>query len=134
MSEFTGANLYVEFKGTPISSDFREWKDSGEMGLVDASSGADTARTYLKTLMEGTATLKALYQTDGTAATYVYNLCAEGAEGSLVIGPEGNHSGKPKKTVNAIVKQRERSIPYKDVVELTIDFQFSGAPTDGTFA
>jgi hypothetical protein len=134
MSEFSGAKLYVEFKGTAISSDFRQWKDNGEMGLVDASSGADTARTYLKTLLDGTATLTALYQTDGTGATYVYNLCAEGAEGSLIIGPEGNQTGKPKKTVNAIVKKRSRSIPYKDVVELTIDFQFSGAPTDGTFA
>jgi hypothetical protein len=134
MSEFTGANLYVEFKGTAISSDFREWKDSGEMGLVDASSGADAAKTFLKTLLDGSATLHALYQTDGTAATYVYNLCAEGAEGSLIIGPEGNTAGKPRKTVNAIVKKRDRSIPYKDVVELTIDFQFSGAATDGVFA
>ena len=41
MSEFTGANLYVEFKGTVISGDFREWKDSGEMGLVDASVTVD---------------------------------------------------------------------------------------------
>lgn len=133
MSDMTGSALYVSFKGTSITPDFREWNDGGEMGVVDASAGADTARTYLTTLLDGKATFSGLYQ-GGTAATDVYNLMAEGARGTLIIGPEGTATNKPKKTItDAIVIKRDRKIPYADVVELTVEFQFSAAQSDSAF-
>lgn len=133
MGDMTGSALYVTFKETAITGDFREWEDGGEMGLVDATAGADTVKTYLTTQLDGTAKFTGLYQ-GGTAATDVYNLMAEGASGTLIIGVEGTAAGKPKKTINtAIVKSRSRKIPYDDVVELSVEFQFSAAQTDGTF-
>lgn len=133
MSDMTGSASYITFKGTAITPDFREWKESEQMNVVDASAGADADKTWLTTLMEGEASFKGLYQ-GGTSATDIYNLCVKGASGTLVIGIEGTASGKPKKTINtAIVTKRERTVKYDDVVELAIDFKFSAAVTDGTF-
>lgn len=134
MTKFVGSSLYVEFGGNDISTDFREWNDNEEGAVVDASAGADTARTYLATLLDGKATWNGLYQADGTAATYVYNACAPLTAGTLIVGPEGTASGKPKKTItSAIVTKRDRKIPFADVVELSIEWQYSAAPSDGTF-
>jgi predicted heme/steroid binding protein len=133
MAEFTGAGLYVAFNGAVISTDFREWKDSREMGLVDASAGADVHETSLKTLKSGGASLKYLIQKG--AANAIRVALKEGSESSLIWGPEGNTAGNQKFSVNAIVKKHEMTIPYKDVVEGAADWTFSDAAgvVEGTF-
>jgi hypothetical protein len=123
MAEFTGSALYVAFGGVVVATDFREWKDSREMGLVDASAGADTSTTYLATLKDGTASLKGLIQSG--AADGILTALAEGTSGTLQWGPEGAGSGAQKYSVAAIVKKLEKTVPYKDVVEFSADFQFS---------
>lgn len=134
MAEFTGSDLYATFAGTAITGEQREFSESEEMGIVDASAGNDVARTYLTTLEDGTATISVLAQTDGTAATSIWNLCDKGTGGTLIWGPEGTTSGKPKHTVLAIVTSRARSLPYADVADMTFNFQFNGVVTDGTWA
>jgi len=133
MAEYTGAALYVSFGGVPVATDFRDWKDDTEMGLVDASAGADTSTTYLKTLKNGSASIKGLVQAG--AANAILAALVEGTEGSLVWGPEGSAAGKQKYTVNAIVKKLGKSVPYKDVVDFSADLQFSSSTgvTSGTF-
>jgi hypothetical protein len=134
MSHFTGANLVVQFKGTVISGDQTDWKDKETGGLVDTSAGADAAKTYLATLLDGDAKFSARYKASSTAATDPYNLLAPLANGTLIISPEGTASGKPKKTINsAFVKDRDRSLPYADNAEINATFQYSAAPSDGTW-
>lgn len=133
MAEYTGNDLYLSFAGTTVHADFREFSASEEIDLVDASAGADVAKTYLTALEDGTASLTLLDQTGGTAATAMWQLMDKGAEGSLIWAPEGTATGKPKHYVNAIVSSRERSMPYDDVVELTFEFQFSGVVTDTVY-
>ena len=132
MAEFTGKNLYITFGGTVIDTDFRSFDKSHEIGLVDASAGADTARTYLTTLEDGTASLSCLVQTDDVGATDIPQVCAVGTEGSLIWCPEGNTSGDKKYTVNAIVQNNDASYPYDDIVVYTVNFQFSGEVTEST--
>lgn len=133
MAEMTGSAAYVSFKGTVITPDYRSWEDSGEMGLADASAGADTHKKFLTTLRESGAKFGGLY-VGGTAATDVYNLLVEGAQGTLLIGLEGTATGKPKKTVtDAVVKSRGRKSPYDNVVELDVEFTFNVAPEDGAW-
>lgn len=133
MAEYTGKDLYLSFAGTTIHADFREFTASEEIDLVDASAGADVAKTYLTALEDGTASLTLLDQTGGTAATAMWQLMDKGVSGTLIWAPEGTVATKPKHSVVAIVSSRERSIPYDDVVELTFEFQFSGVVSDTTY-
>ena len=130
MSQYTGKNLIVQFKGTTISSRFLAFNDDEEIDLVNQSAGSDVAKTYLTALEDGDAKMEALNEADGTAATSVWNLCDKGAEGTLQWQPEGTATSKPKHFVNAIVKARGGELPYDDVGKATISFQFSGVVTD----
>jgi len=130
VAEFTGKNLSVSFGGTALAGAFRTFSTTEEAGLVDASAGNDQARTYLKTLEDGSATLEVLAQDDSTA---VWAAIKPGTAGSLVWGEEGTGVGQPRHTVNAIVSSRKKDMPYDDVVVITAEFQFSGVLTDDTF-
>lgn len=133
MSDFTGKNLYISFAGTVIDTDYRSFNTSEEIGLVDASAGSDTARTYITTLEDGTAELNTLAQTGDTGATDIPTLCGIGTSGSLIWGPEGNTTGMIKYTVNAIVQSIASPHTYDGLVEYNVSFQFSGAVTKSTF-
>jgi hypothetical protein len=130
VAEFTGKNLVVTFGGTTISGNQRSFSVEEEAGLVDASAGNDPARTYLKTLEDGTATLEVLAQDDSTA---IWAACRQGTSGSLVWGEEGNGVGNPRHTVPAVVSSRKKDMPYDDVVVMTFEFQFSGLVVDDTY-
>lgn len=130
MAEFTGKNLSVVFAGTALAADFRSFSATEEAGLVDASAGNDAARTYLKTLEDGTATLELLAQDNSTTA---WAAVRQGASGSLVWGEEGTGVGQPRHAVTAIVSSRKKDMPYDDVVVITVEFQFSGAVVDDTY-
>lgn len=130
MAEFTGSDLYLKFGSTVLSADFRNFDTDEEVGLADASAGNDTARTYLKTLEDGKATAELVAQTGGTA---LWTAVKKGTEATLEWGDEGTAAGKPKSTVNAIVMNRKKSRPYDGVVVITVDWQFSGEVTDGTY-
>lgn len=125
MAKFTGANLYLEFKGVAFNANYREFKMNVEMGLVDASAGADAAKTYLKTLLDGGGSYKGLYQ-GGTATSDEFLLLTAGANGTLIVAPKGTASGNPKWTISdAIVKKSEPGLKYDDVSELDVEFQFN---------
>lgn len=130
MAEFVGKNVSVVFGGTALAGNFRSFSVTEEAGLVDASAGNDTARTYLKTLEDGTATLEVLAQDDSVA---IWTAVRQGTVGSLVWGEEGTGSGQPRHTVNAIVSNRKKDMPYDDVVVITAEFQFSGLVADDSF-
>lgn len=133
MAQYTGSALYLAFKGTVISTRYRSLKTKEEIDLEDQSAGNDVAKTYLTTLEDGDAALDFLDVAGGTAATALWNLCDKGAEGTLEWGPEGTATNKPKHTVNAIVKSREKTEDYDKPVEGSITFQFSGVVTDSAY-
>lgn len=130
MGEYTGSGLYLKFGSTVLSSDFRNFSEEEEVGLVDSSAGNDQARSYLKTLEDGNATAELVHQTGGSV---VWGAVAKGASGTLEWGPEGTATGKPKHTVVAIVQSRKKDMPYDDVVVITAEFQFSGVVTDSAY-
>jgi hypothetical protein len=132
MAEYTGKDLHLEWitlagtvPGTVdlSTSQYRTLGENTEIGLVDASAGADTNRTYLTTLKDGTFEYSALHQTNGTALKAVL---APGTYGTLVIKPEGTASGKPTESVPCVVSSRNMNYPYDGVVEITATFQRNG--------
>ena len=130
MAGITGTALYLAFDGTVLDTDYRSFGPSEEMGIVDQSAGADTARTYLTTLTDGTASSPIVLQ---SADTTTWGACALGTEGTLEWGEEGTTAGNPRHHVNAIVTGRSKDISYADVVIATIAWQYSGAVTDTTY-
>ena len=130
MAAITGKNLYCKFGSTVLNTDYRSFGSAEDIGLVDASAGADTARTYLTTLTDGNAPLTILIQ---SADTTTWGAVVVGTEGTLEWGEEGTASGKMKHTVNAIVMSREKSMTYQDLVVADIRFQYSGAVSDSTY-
>ena len=133
MAEYTGTAMYMTFAGTVISTDFRTFKTSESIDLVDASAGADVAKTYVNALEDGTASLELVDQTGGTAATAMWQLMDKGASGTLIWAPEGTATGKPKHTVVAIVSSRDRNTPYNDLAVLSFEFQFNGVVSDTVY-
>ena len=130
MAGITGTNLYLAFGSKVLDTDYRSFSSSEEMNLVDQSAGSDTARTYLTTLKDGTASATIVVQAGDTGT---WGALAPGTEDTLEWGEEGTAATKPKHTVNAIVNTREKSMEYADLVVADIEWQFSGAVTDDTY-
>jgi hypothetical protein len=131
MAEMTGNNLYVAFCGTALNTDYRNFGADETGDTVDKSAGADTAKTYLATLSDGSASFDGLYV--GTAHP------AESwdmfAEGTLEWGEQGTTagSGYPRHYVNAIFNKRSKKSPYNNVIEVSLGWQMSGTITNGTY-
>lgn len=119
---YKGNAMYIKFGSTVLSTRYKSYNESDEVGLVDKSSGADTRRTYLSTLADGGASLEFLQEAGGTA---IMTATAIGSSGTLEWGPEGTASGKPKYTVLALVKGRKINYIHDDVVKVTLDFQYN---------
>lgn len=132
MAEFTGKNLIVVFATVTLTGNHRTFSVTEEMGTVDASAGADAARSYVTTLKDGTATLEVLGDDTAGGPTW-WAAVAPGTTGSLVYGEEGSTSGQPRHTASAIVTSRKKDAPYDDLVTYTVEFQLNGAVTDDSY-
>ena len=130
MAEYAGKSLHVEFGGTDLSGDFRRMTTTESQNLADATAGSDTYRTYVSTVTDGSADVELVDQTDGSA---LWTAIAPGTEGTLIWAPYGTASGKAKYTVDAIVGDRGRELPYDDVVTTTATFQFSGTVAESVY-
>jgi len=130
MAGSTGSALYLLWDGTQLETDYRAYSASEEIGMVDQSAGADTNRTYLTELKDGTASATIVIQ---AADTTTWGTIVPGTEGTLEWGEEGTAAGKPRSYGNAIVKSREKSMEYADLIVGDVEWQFSGAITDTTY-
>ena len=135
MAEYTGGALYLTFGSTVLSAEYRKFTADENIGLKDASAGGDTARTYLTELTDGKATYEATDQTGTTAigGSVTWTALAKGTSGSLNWAPEGTATGKPRHSVNAIVKSIKRDLVYDDVTKISVEWQYSGAVTDTVY-
>lgn len=128
MARFSGANLSVVFNSVTLDGDQKVLRVNESIDTIDVSAGADTAHTYITSLTDGTATITLLR--DDTSATRLVDI---GDEGDLVWGPEGNTTGDPRYTVNAILTSYEESYPFDGEVEVTIGLQYSGGVVEDTY-
>lgn len=129
MARSKGSALYVSFAAVVISGAQRsgDWEQSAD--LVDDSAGSDANKTYLAFQKDGKFSIEYLYEVNETA----WDACAEGASGTLIVGPNGNAASAISETATALVARRRRRHAFRDVVVVTVDFQISGAVTAGTF-
>lgn len=134
MPSYEGKNLNVQWihsAGTAVlSGDFRKFDYTPSVEMVDETAGSDTNKQYLVGVKDGKASFSALMQAAGSALT---NALVEGAVGTIIWSPEGTASTNEKHTMPAISGGVVWSIPYRGVVEISVDFQQNGARTDGSW-
>jgi len=113
-----------------LASDFRSFSYQPTLSLIDASAGADTFRNYLPGIGEGgDISLSLVMPTGATGGTALLAALASGNQGTLLYGPEGTVTGRPKITIPAFSRGPAFNQPYDDVVEMTVGFQQSSAAT-----
>lgn len=132
MTAMTGSALWVKFGSTVLTTDHRSFSPTETGGVVDASAGADTSRTYLTTLKDGTATASLADQTG--AGTLIWNAVAPLTDDTLWWAEEGSSTGLQIHYVWAIVTERRKSMAYADLAMIDISWQFSGAVSDSKCA
>ncbi len=135
MAAFSGSAMYLAWiwaSGTAVlNTDFRQFDWSPSLALIDSTAGADTFREYISGIGEGgDISLSCVMQASGTA---LISALARGNAGTILYGPEGTASGKPKSTIPAISKGPAYSQAYDDVVEFKVSWQQSAAETNATW-
>jgi len=131
MAAITGKNMYLKFGGTTLNTDYRTFSNGRSIDKVDASAGADTFKTYLTTLKDGTLAATIIAQ---AADTTTRGTLVPGTGGSLEYGLEGTTSGKQKVLyTTAFVENANVSASYADLVVIDITWQPNSDPTEGTY-
>lgn len=135
MAAFSGSALYLAwvYSGGTITlhGDFRQFDWTPTLSLIDSTAGSDTFREYIGGIGEGgDISASLVMQASGTA---LISALARAAVGTILYGPEGTATGKPKSTIPAISKGPAYSQPYDDVVEFKVSWQQSAAETNATW-
>lgn len=119
MARITGKNakiLWIDAtEGTvDLSTNLRNFTFDHEEEQADATAGADTYRVFIPTVrtISPTAELVMEEKSTGSAALVVSQL---GRDGTLLWGPEGTATGKPKWGMHARVSLASEDWPYDNV-------------------
>jgi len=134
MTEYIGNAAYILWVTstgtTTISTDFRQFTINDEVGEVDKSAGADTRRTYIKTLKDGSVNSTFLH--DGGTLNWIE--LAPGKEGTLTWGEIGTANGAPKHTQPAFIRSANMDQPYDGLEIFSPIWRPTADRTDGTWA
>jgi len=131
MAGLTGKNLYIKFGSTVLNTDYRTFGHPRSIDKVDASAGADTFKTYLTTLKDGTISCAIIAQ---AADTTTRGTLVPGTGGSLEYGLEGTAAGKQKASYTSVfVENSNISASYNDLIVVDIAWQPNSDITEGTY-
>jgi len=131
MAGMTGISGWIKFGSVVLNTDYRAFNPAETGGVVDQSGGADTERTYLTTLKDGTATASLAIQTG--AGTLVWAAVAPLTGGTLWWAEEGSAVNKQVHLVYAYVTERRKSLAYADLAVADVTWQFGSAVVDSAF-
>lgn len=136
MSEYAGSSLVVTWiqaaATTTLTGNHKSFTYTPSINFYDATSGADTHKTYIPGVKDGNATFNALMQSGtGSGGTATFSTLAEGNIGTIKWQPEGTASPLPYFQIPAISQGVQQSEPYDNVVEVTVNFQQNGARVEG---
>lgn len=131
MAHYVGNGLYAHFVysgGTVVlNTDYRTLDDNRTIENVDTSAGADTWKSHVVTLRDGT--IDFTYVDDNSAGTAIKRALVIGTAGTLVYGPQGTAVGMPKYASPVTVMDVQRPYKFNEAVITTVKFQRNGAPT-----
>jgi hypothetical protein len=113
-----------------LNGDYRTCSWTPSVSNTETTAGSDTHQTFLPTVKNATASIGMVAQTGGTA---MIAALAAGNSGTLIIGPEGTASGKPKITFPSFSNGAQFTYPYAGTVEFTCSFTETAAYTEGSY-
>lgn len=137
MAEFIGNGLvcqWIDASGTAIiTANYQKVTETPSIELIDVTAGADAAKVYLASFKDYKVNVSGLEDTGGTIGALAGTRLAPGASGTLIVGPEGTASGKPKRTYPVLSMGITRNYAFAGAAEFSVDFQGWGTVTEGTF-
>jgi hypothetical protein len=99
----------------------------------DVTTFGATAHAYQGGLLDGTATLKGVYDNGATGPGKTIRPLI-GTVVALVYEPEGIATTKPVHTVNVLVTSYDETAPVADMIKWTCQLQFTGPVVDSSHA
>ena len=134
-NELLGSATYIAWVlaagTTTLSSRFRTANDAPTVEMLDATAGADTAKTYITGFKDANFSVTMLVQSGSLPA--LATALTEGGYGTLIVGYEGSATGKAKITIPAYCLGAASNVQYNQLIEYSINFQQNGNRTYGTF-
>lgn len=112
--------------GTLISVDWPEQRDE-----IDVTGAGQDDKEFLPSERSATVTVNAW---DDAAMTIHDANDPDDDAATLEFFPQGNTTGKPKKSASAFVTSRSRPVTHNQGVAITITYRVTGAITDSTVA
>ena len=126
MARLTGKNLYVEFDGTALNTDYRTLDVSYGQDTAQTTAGADEFRNYANTVKTIEATFEAVVDEFSGRGSAFKALLIPGSEGTLIWGEEGTAAGKPKDGYLARITTADKSYGYESEITYSVTFQMAG--------
>jgi hypothetical protein len=127
MATFKGKDGVVKV-GSDAIGEIRNFSVEETADTIEDTSMGDTARTYVDSLTQFTASIDALFDDTDTAQTAL----TIGSSATFSFLPEGDSAGKYSLSGSGIVTGISRSQSYDGLVEISFSLQGSGALTIGT--
>lgn len=126
MAKLTGKSLYLQFGSTNISGEQRTFDVSEMQETADVTAGADNYRNFANTVKTIEATAEIIMKEHSTGGSAILAALSLGTGGTLIWGPEGTATGKPKKGFYATLVDFSQAIPFDDAYTVKLKFQMAG--------
>lgn len=131
----TGKNLYVALirqNGTVVgttnlSGSQRSLSVEKEQEMVDATAGSDEYRVMIPTVKSIGASLSVVAESYSAGSAIFAAVEPGTAVGTLIWGPEGTATGKPKYGMVVRVQTSNQEIPFDDVYTVEVEFANAGS-------
>ncbi|RLC72466.1 MAG: hypothetical protein DRI81_16330 [Chloroflexi bacterium] len=131
MAKYNSKALEITYNSVAIEGSGSSLDVDETQGAEDVTSfGEDDGAYIAGGVTHRKASFNAFAEDDDT----IYDELVPGTSSTLEWYPQGNSSGKPKKSVTAIVTSRKRSFGVGKAVLISSEFQLSGAVTDTVVA
>jgi hypothetical protein len=107
-----------------LSGDQKKLDIDRNIDLIDATAGNISDKEYLAGIKDWS--LKISLADTGAAGSAILAAVIEGTFGTLLYGPQGTATGKPKGGIYGVVKSHKISVPFDDAVSIDLEIQKSG--------
>lgn len=125
MAKIHGKGVSITVGAADVSPFANNVEFGREAEAHDSTTFGATSKAYTAGLKDGSITVSGLYDSAATGPRTVLEPLL-GTSVVVVYKPEGTGTGKPTKTVTAIMTSYNETAPVADMVTWTSEYQMSG--------